>query len=408
MERNMPIKPERSYEQQRLPDKRGYYGKFGGRFVNEILMPALIDLEEGFDKYYPTAKFQEELHSLLSDYGGRPTPLYYAKNFSKLVGRKVYLKREDLLCGGSHKLNNTLGQALLAKMMGKLRLITETSAGQHGIATAMAGRVLGLEVEIFMGINDISRQASNVKRIKLLGATIAPVKAGGGVLKDAVSDTLREWTSCSSTTHYLMGSTVGPHPFPKMVATFQSVIGEETKNQILEKEGRLPDAVLACGSGGSNAIGAFGPFIEEDVRLYFIEGGGESLDADNSAAVFQLGRPGILHGSLTQVLQDKYGQIEPSRTRAAGLNYPGRGPQISHLYETGRMRAGYAFDDQVFEATKVMCETEGLIPALETAHAIAYMLNHKEEFAEDRVIVLVYSGRGDKDLDTIMRRFYED
>ncbi|MFB0556347.1 MAG: tryptophan synthase subunit beta [Dehalococcoidia bacterium] len=408
MEKKMPVKSKGLYEQQRLPDKRGYFGKFGGRFVNEILMPALIELEEGFDKYYPTAKFQQELQSLLSDYGGRPTPLYYAKNFSKLIGCKVYLKREDLLCGGSHKLNNTLGQALLAKTMGKARLITETSAGQHGIATAMAGRALGLETEIFIGVKDIARQASNVKRMKLLGAKMTPVKVGAGVLKDAVSDTLREWTSCSRATHYLMGSTVGPHPFPKIVATFQSVIGNEIKNQILEKEGRLPDAIVACGSGGSNAIGAFGPFIKEDVRLYFIEGGGESLDADNSAAAFQLGKPGILHGALMQVLQDGYGQIKSSKTRAAGLNYPGRGPQISHLYEIGRMQAGYAFDEEVFEAVKVMCETEGLIPALETAHVIAYVLNHKEEFAQDKAIVLSYSGRGDKDLDTITRHFYGD
>lgn len=400
---------KRLYEQQRLPDKRGYFGKFGGRFVNELLMPVLTELEESFDKYYPTREFQEQFQSLLSDYGGRPTPLYYANNFSNLIGAKVYLKREDLLCGGSHKLNNALGQALLAKKMGKVRLITETSAGQHGIATAMACRALGLEVEIFMGIKDIVRQASNVKRMRLLGAQITPVKAGAGVLKDAVSDTLREWTSCSRTTHYLMGSTVGPHPFPKIVATFQSVIGKEIKEQILEKEGRLPDAIVACGSGGSNAIGAFSPFIDDErIRLYFIEGGGESLDADNSAAAFQLGKPGILHGALMQVLQDEYGQIKSSKTRAAGLNYPGRGPQICHLYEIGRVKTSYAFDEEVFEAVKVMCEMEGLIPALETAHAIAYMLNHKEEFIKGEVIVLNYSGRGDKDLDTITRHFYGD
>ena len=395
-------------EQQGLPDKDGHFGKYGGQFVNEILMPVLIELEESFDKYYSTPEFQQEFQRLLRDYGGRPTPLYYAKNFSKLIGSKVYLKREDLLCGGSHKLNNTLGQALLAKKMGKVRLITETSAGQHGIATAMAGRVLELEVEIFMGIKDIARQASNVKKMRLLGAKITSVKTGAGVLKDAVSDTLREWTSCSQTTYYLMGSSVGPHPFPKIVAAFQSVIGREIKNQILEKEGRLPDAIIACGSGGSNAIGAFSSFIDDNVRFYFIEGGGERLNADNSAAAFQLGKPGILHGALMQVLQDEYGQIKSSKTRAAGLNYPGRGPQICHLYEIGRMKSGYAFDEEVFEAVKVMCETEGLIPALETAHIIAYILNHKEEFTRDKVIVLNYSGRGDKDLDTITRRFYGD
>ena len=387
--------------------KKGRFGKYGGQYVNEILMPVLIELEEAFNKYYPTPEFQEQFKGLLRNYGGRPTPLYCAKNFSKLVGCKVYLKREDLLCGGSHKLNNALGQALLAKKMGKSRLITETAAGQHGLATVMAGNVCGLETEVFMGAKDMKRQASNVRRMKLLGAKVTPVKSGTGVLKDAVSDTLRKWTACSRTTYYLMGSTVGPHPFPEIVATFQSVIGTEMKEQILEKEDKLPDAVLACGSGGSNALGAFRPFIDnKDIRLYFVEGGGKSLDADNSAAAFQLGKPGILHGALMQVLQDEYGQIKPSKTRAAGLNYPGRGPEISYLCETGRVKACYAFDKQVFEAVKVMCRTEGLIPALETAHIIAYVLNHKEEFDKDEVIVLNYSGRGDKDLEVITRYFY--
>jgi len=388
--------------------KKGRFGKYGGQYVNEILMPVLIELEEAFNRYYPTHKFQEEFKGLLKDYGGRPTPLYCAKNFSKLVGCKFYLKREDLLCGGSHKLNNALGQALLAKKMKKSRLITETAAGQHGLATVMAGNVCGLETEVFMGVKDIKRQASNVRRMKLLGAKVTPVKSGEGVLKDAVSDTLREWTACLRTTHYLMGSTVGPHPFPEIVATFQGVIGKEIKEQILEKEGRLPDAIVACGSGGSNALGAFKPFTDnKDMRLYFVEGGGERLGADNSAAAFQLGRPGVLHGALMQVLQDEHGQIKPSKTRAAGLNYPGRGPEISYLCETGRVKACYALDREVFEAVKVMCRTEGLIPALETAHVIAYVLNHKEEFDKDEIIVLNYSGRGDKDLEVITRYFYE-
>ncbi|MEM2394263.1 MAG: tryptophan synthase subunit beta, partial [Candidatus Bathyarchaeia archaeon] len=379
-----------------------------GQYVSEILMQALIELEDAFEKIYPTQGFQREFTELLRDYGGRPTPLYHAKNFSKVVGFKVYLKREDLLCGGSHKLNNTLGQALLAKKMGKKRLITETAAGQHGLATAMAGNICGLKTEIFMGVKDIERQASNVQKMKLLGAEIRPIKTGSGVLKDAVSETLREWASCSRTTHYLMGSTVGPHPFPKIVATFQSVIGQEIKQQILEKEGRLPDAIVACGSGGSNALGAFKPFIDEEVRLYFVEGGGEHLNAENSAAAFQLGRPGVLHGSLMQVLQDEYGQIRPSKTRAAGLNYPGRGPEISYLCETGRVKPCYAFDKEVFEAVKVMCRTEGLIPALETAHAIAYVLNHPEEFSPGEIVVINFSGRGDKDIETILRHFYGD
>ncbi len=385
---------------------KGRFGIYGGQYVSEILMHALIELEEAFERIYPSQEFQRELQELLRDYAGRPTPLYYARNFSKLVGFKVYLKREDLVCGGSHKLNNALGQALLAKKMGKKRLITETAAGQHGLATVMAGNICGLKTEIFMGIKDIQRQASNVKKMKLLGAKIKPVKTGAGVLKDAVSETLREWASCSRTTHYLMGSTVGPHPFPTIVATFQSVIGREIKQQILEKEGRLPDAIVACGSGGSNALGAFKAFIGEDVRLYFVEGGGESLGAENSAAAFQLGKPGVLHGSLMQVMQDQHGQIRPSKTRAAGLNYPGRGPEISYLCEIGRVKPCYAFDSEVFEAVRVMAKAEGLIPALETAHAIAYVLNHRNEFSPDDIVVINYSGRGDKDIETILRYFF--
>jgi tryptophan synthase beta chain len=387
---------------------KGKFGKYGGQFVNEVLMPILIELEEAFEKYYSSREFQETLNELLRDYAGRPTPLYYAKSFSKLAGCKVYLKREDLVCGGSHKLNNSLGQALLTKEMGKSRLITETAAGQHGLATAMAGNICGLETEVFMGIKDMKRQASNVKRMKLLGAKVTPVDIGMGVLKDAVSDTLRKWTACSQTTHYLMGSTVGPHPYPEMVATFQSVIGKEIKEQILKKEGKLPDTIVACGSGGSNALGAFRAFVDnKETKLIFVEGGGESLEADNNAAAFQIGKPGILHGALMQILQDENGQIKPSKTRAAGLNYPGRGPEISYLVESGRVKAGYAFDEEVFEAVKVMSKAEGLIPALETAHAIAYMLNHKEEFGEKEVVVLNFSGRGDKDLEAIMRYFHE-
>ncbi|MEM1981890.1 MAG: tryptophan synthase subunit beta, partial [Candidatus Hadarchaeales archaeon] len=300
-------------------------------------------------------------------------------------------------------------QALLAKRMGKTRLITETAAGQHGLATAMAGNVVGMEVEVFMGVKDMERQASNVKRMRLLGAKVTPVSTGSGVLKDAVSDTLREWARCTRTTHYLMGSTVGPHPFPEIVATFQSVIGKELREQILEREGKLPDAIVACGSGGSNALGAFRAFLQDEgVRLYFVEGGGESLEAENSAAAFQLGRPGVLHGALMQLLQDEYGQVKPSKTRAAGLNYPGRGPEISHLCEIGRVKACYAFDREVFEAVRITCKAEGLLPALETAHALAYVLNHPEEFSRGEVVVINFSGRGDKDLEVIMRYFYGD
>ena len=386
---------------------KGRFGRYGGQYVSEMLMPALQELEEAFEKVYPTPGFQREYRELLRDYAGRPTPLYYAERFSREIGCRIYLKREDLVYGGSHKLNNTLGQALLARSMGKRRVITETAAGQHGLATIMAAKVCGLDVEVFMGVKDIKRQASNVKKMKILGAEITPVDKGAGVLKDAVSDTLREWASCSRDTLYLMGSTVGPHPFPQMVAAFQSVIGEETRRQFLEREGRLPDAVVAAGSGGSNALGVFKVFIEDsDVRLYFVEGGGESLGAENSAAAFQLGRPGVIHGAVMQVLQDEHGQIRPSKTRSAGLNYPARGPEISNLCETGRVRACYAFDDEVFEAVEVMCRTEGLIPALETAHAVAYVLNHRDEFGDDEAMVLNYSGRGDKDMEAIMRHVY--
>jgi tryptophan synthase beta chain len=385
---------------------KGRFGRYGGQFVNEMLMPVLIELEEAWEKHYSTREFQEEFNKLLRDYAGRPTPLYHAANLSDEIGCKVYLKREDLVCGGSHKLNNTLGQALLTKIMGKKRMITETAAGQHGLATAMAGCVCNIETEVFMGYRDIERQASNVKRMKLLGAKVTPVNVGKGILKDAVSDTLREWSSCSTTTHYLMGSTVGPHPFPVIVAAFQSVIGKEIRSQSLEAEGKLPGAVLACGSGGSNALGAFKPFLEDDVRLYFVEGGGGSLEADNSAAAFQLGSPGVLHGGVMQVLQDQHGQVRPSKTRSAGLNYPGRGPELSYLCESGRVKPCYAFDDEVFDAVKIVCKTEGLIPALETAHVLAYALNNKIEFKRDDYIVINFSGRGDKDLETIMRNLY--
>jgi len=386
---------------------KGRYGRFGGQYVSEMLMPALQELEEAYEKMLPDPGFQEEYRRLLRDYAGRPTPLYHAERLSHEVGCRVYLKREDLVCGGSHKLNNTLGQALLAKRMGKRRVITETAAGQHGLATIMAAKVCGLEAEIFMGVKDIKRQASNVRKMRLLGATITPVDIGSGVLKDAVSDTLREWASCSQDTLYLMGSTVGPHPFPAVVGAFQSVIGDEARSQFHEREAGLPDAVIAAGSGGSNALGAFRAFLDEDdVRLYFVEGGGESLGAGNSAAAFQLGSPGVIHGAVMQVLQDENGQIMPSKTRSAGLNYPARGPEISHLCEIGRVKACYAFDKEVFEAVETMCRTEGLIPALETAHAIAYVVNHGEEFSGDEAIIINYSGRGDKDMEAIMRYVY--
>ena len=387
----------------KFPDENGKFGEFGGKFAPETLIPALEELEDTYIRCREDPEFIRKLNSYLKDYAGRPTPLYLSRNLSEYYGFKVYLKREDLLHGGAHKLNNTLGQALLAKKMGKKRLIAETAAGQHGLAVATVGALLDLKTDIFMGKKDISRQRLNALKIKLLGAEIIPVDSGSGVLKDAVNEALREWVASVRTTHYLIGSTVGPHPFPMIVRDFQSVIGREIKKQIMEKENRLPDVIVACGSGGSNALGAFFPFIEEDVELIFVEGGGEGVDGKKHSAVFEEGREGVLHGAYTYILQDENGQILRTYSRSAGLNYPARGPEISYLVSTGRVKTSYSTDKEVLEAFRFVSRKEGIIPAFETSHALAYLNKMKGNYDRDDIVVVNFSGRGDKDMETAVK-----
>ncbi|MFQ5891391.1 MAG: tryptophan synthase subunit beta [Candidatus Methanofastidiosia archaeon] len=386
-----------------FPDKNGKFGEFGGRFAPETLMPALEELERTYDNCKNDPEFHKTLSSYLEDYAGRPTPLYFSENLSNYFEFKVYMKREDLVHGGAHKLNNTIGQALLAKRMKKTRLIAETAAGQHGLATASAGALLKLKTNIFMGKKDIERQRLNALKIKLLGADVIPVESGSGVLKDAVNEALRDWVTNVRETHYLIGSTVGPHPFPMIVRDLQTVIGREIKRQILEKEKRLPDVIVACGSGGSNALGAFFPFLSEDVELIFVEGGGEDLDGEKHAAVFREGRKGVLHGAYTFLLQDEFGQVSKTHSRSAGLNYPARGPEISYLASIGRVKTTYATDREVLDAFKFVSKMEGIIPAFETAHAIAHLQKMKESYDKDDIVVLIFSGRGDKDVETAIR-----
>ncbi|MBI4052866.1 MAG: tryptophan synthase subunit beta [Candidatus Diapherotrites archaeon] len=379
----------------------GRFGKFGGIFVPETLMPALEELQAAFSKYSKDKAFNRELDYLLKEYAGRPTPLTFADNLSKIVGAKVYLKREDLLHTGAHKLNNALGQALLAKRMKKSRLIAETGAGQHGTAVATAGAKLKFKTEIFMGEVDIERQKPNVFRMKLQGAKVVPVSSGGKTLKDAINECLRDWVASSGYTHYLLGSALGPHPFPGMVAHFQSVIGKEARRQILKAEGRLPDSVVACVGGGSNSIGIFREFLKDKkVGLLGVEAGGLGIETGKHAARFadkKLGRPGVIHGTYTYVLQDKFGQIYNTHSVSAGLDYSAVGPEHSLLKEAGRAKYSYATDRQALNAFKVLSEEEGIIPALESAHAVAYLLNHKNEF-KGKTVVLNLSGRGDKDI----------
>lgn len=388
-----------------FPDKNGKFGEFGGRFAPETLMPALEELERAHNKCKRDSEFHRTLNSYLKDYAGRPTPLYFSENLSNYFKFKVYLKREDLVHGGAHKLNNTIGQALLAKKMEKSRLIAETAAGQHGLATATAGALLNLKTDVFMGKKDIERQRLNALKIKLLGANVIPVESGSGVLKDAVNEALRDWVANVRETHYLIGSTVGPHPFPMIVRDFQTVIGREIKRQILEKEKRLPDVILACGSGGSNALGAFFPFLSENVELIFVEGGGEGLDGEKHAAVFSEGRKGVLHGAYTFLLQDEHGQISKTHSRSAGLNYPARGPEVSYLVSIGRVKTAYATDREVLDVFKFVSKMEGIIPAFETAHAIAHLQKMKESYNRDDIVVVNFSGRGDKDVETAIRIF---
>lgn len=385
-----------------LPDEKGRFGSFGGKFVPETLMNALIQLEQAFTEAQQDLAFREELSSLLQEYAGRPTPLYHAARMTKVLGgAQIYLKREDLNHTGAHKLNNALGQGLLAKRMGKQAIIAETGAGQHGVASATVAAKLGLSCKVFMGVEDIKRQALNVFRMKLLGAEVVPVTSGSGTLKDATSEAMRFWVSDVKNSHYVLGSAAGPHPYPYMVREFQRIIGEETRAQILQQIGRLPDEVIACVGGGSNAIGMFYPFLQDDVKLRGVEAAGHGVDTDKHAATLTMGKPGVLHGALTYLLQDVFGQVQEAHSISAGLDYPGVGPEHSYLKETERVAYTAVTDQEALDAVKFLCETEGIIPALESAHAIAEAIKLAPTRPASEVLVICLSGRGDKDVATI-------
>ena len=381
------------------------FGRFGGQFVPETLMQPLKELAEAYARLKEDPQFRGELSALLSNYAGRPTPLYLAKSLSRELSRRVYLKREDLLHGGAHKLNNVLGQALVAKAMGKTRLIAETGAGQHGVASAMVGANLGLDTEVYMGEVDIERQKMNVYRMELLGARVIPVRSGSRTLKDAINEAMRDWAGSYENTHYLMGTVAGPHPYPLMVRELQSVIGTEAREQILAAEGRLPDSVAACVGGGSNAMGIFSGFLrDEATKLIAVEAGGRGTSsgekiADHGACL-NLGEDGVLHGAMTKILQDPYGQILESYSLAAGLDYPGVGPELAHLLEVGRVTPAIADDGAALVGFRRLSVLEGIIPALESAHAVGFALKDPEALGEVAIINL--SGRGDKDLATVM------
>lgn len=384
----------------KLPDERGYFGIFGGKFLPETLIPALEELEEKYTQIKKDGDFQRELVYYLNEYAGRPTVLYYAKRLTDVVGgAKIYLKREDMLHTGAHKINNTLGQVLLTKKIGKKRIIAETGAGQHGVSTATAASLFGLECRIYMGEEDAQRQALNVFRMKLLGAEVEIVKSGSRTLKDAVNEALRDWVTNVRTTHYIIGSALGPHPFPMIVRDFQSVIGNETKNQILEIEGRLPDAIVACVGGGSNAIGMFYPFIEDhQVQLFGVEAAGYGIETGMHAASLNGGSIGVLHGMKSYFLQDEWGQIEHTHSISAGLDYPGVGPEHAYLKESGRATYLTATDEEAIEGFFLLSRTEGIIPALESAHAVIKGVQIAKELGKGKIVVINLSGRGDKDV----------
>jgi len=388
-----------------LPDQDGRFGPFGGKFVPETLMNALMELEEAYNRYKDDPDFLAEVRYLLKQYSGRPTPLYLAERLTRHVGgAKIYLKREDLNHTGAHKINNAIGQAVLAKRMGKKKVIAETGAGQHGVATATVAALLGLECKVFMGEEDTIRQQLNVYRMKLLGAEVVPVKSGTRTLKDACNETLRYWVSRVNDTYYILGSVTGPHPYPMMVRDFQRVIGLETRDQILEAEGRLPDAIGAAVGGGSNAIGIFHPFLEDSqVRLIGAEAAGRGLDTGEHAATLTMGRPGVFQGSLSYVLQDEYGQVLPAHSISAGLDYPGIGPEHAYLKDIGRAQYYPITDEEALEALRLLSRTEGIIPALESAHAVAQAIKVAREMGPDEIVIVNLSGRGDKDVESIMK-----
>ncbi|MCQ2373119.1 MAG: tryptophan synthase subunit beta [Phascolarctobacterium sp.] len=388
-----------------MTNLKGRFGIHGGQYVPETLMNAVIELEEAYNHYKNDPAFNEELNQLLNDYAGRPSRLYFAKHMTEdLGGAKVYLKREDLNHTGAHKINNVLGQALLAKKMGKTRLIAETGAGQHGVATATAAALLGMECVVFMGKEDTIRQALNVYRMKLLGTTVVPVESGTATLKDACSAAFKEWTNRISDTHYCLGSVMGPHPFPTIVRDFQAVISKEIKEQCLAIEGRLPDVVMACVGGGSNAIGTFYNFIEDkEVQLIGCEAAGRGIDTAETAATIATGRLGIFHGMKSYFCQDKYGQIAPVYSISAGLDYPGIGPEHAHLYDIGRAQYVPVTDEEAVQAFEYLSKTEGIIPAIESAHAVAHAMKIVPTLGKDKIVVVTISGRGDKDCAAIAR-----
>ncbi|MBD5553483.1 MAG: tryptophan synthase subunit beta [Desulfovibrio sp.] len=387
---------------------KGYFGEFGGAFVPELLVPPLQEVERAMAEIMPTAEFQRELGNLLSEFAGRPTPLTYCPTLSQELGFDLWLKREDLLHTGAHKINNTLGQALLAKYMGKTALIAETGAGQHGVATAAAAARLKLDCTIYMGAEDVERQSANVRRMRLLGAKVHPVASGTATLKDAINEALRAWISAQESTHYCFGTAAGPHPFPTLVRNLQSVIGRETRARMLELTGGLPDAVVACVGGGSNAIGMFHPFIEDEgVRIIGVEAAGTGEPGCYNSASLNLGSPGVLHGNYTRLLQTEDGQILPSHSISAGLDYPGVGPEHAWLHKTGRVRYGMANDSEALAAFLRLCEAEGILPALESSHALAWVFANRHEFEPGAKVVVNLSGRGDKDMDIVEQALKE-
>ncbi len=392
---------------KRGPDKNGHFGIYGGRYISETLMPAVLELEEAYKKWKEDKEFKEELRFYLQEYTGRPTPLYYAERLTKkLGGAKIYLKREDLCHTGAHKINNTIGQILLARRMGKKRIIAETGAGQHGVATATVAAMFGLECEIYMGSEDIARQKPNVFRMKLLGAKVTPVTSGSRTLKDAMNEALRDWVTNVYNTFYIIGTVAGPHPYPMLVRDFQSVIGKEARSQIKKFTGKLPDLLVACVGGGSNAIGLFHPFLnDKGVRMVGVEAGGHGLQGSYHAASITGGTPGVLHGNKTYLLQDRLGQITETHSISAGLDYPGVGPEHAWLHDTGRVEYDTITDKEALGGFKTLTLTEGIIPALESSHAIAYAMKVAPKMKNSEIMIVNLSGRGDKDLETVSKAF---
>ena len=387
----------------KTPDRRGHFGVFGGRYVSETLMPALIELEKAYAVARRDSKFRREFHTYLREYAGRPTPLYFAERLTeKLGGGRIYLKREDLCHTGAHKINNTVGQVLLARRMGKKRIIAETGAGQHGVATATVAARFGLDCEIFMGQEDVARQSLNVLRMRLLGAKVRVVESGSNTLKDAMNEAMRDWVTNVRTTYYIIGSVAGPHPYPMMVRDFQSVIGREARRQILAREGRLPDYLIACVGGGSNSMGLFYPFIKDrSVKMIGVEAAGLGLASGRHAATILTGEVGVLHGSKSYLLQDRNGQVRHTHSIAAGLDYPGVGPELSYLRDAGRIRFAGATDREALAALEELARTEGIISALESAHAIAEVLRLAPNLKKSQIVIVNLSGRGDKDMGTV-------